>query len=365
MSDAPRISLEQWRALIAVVESGGHAQGARALHKSQSSVTYALKQLQSLLGVQLFEIRGRKGVLTPTGELFYHRARIIVEEATGTERQAKRLSAGWEAEISIAVEVLFPSWLLFKALARFGAESPHTHVEVYESVMGGTREALEQGRVDLALAPEIPPGFESRQLMRLRFVPVAHPSHPLFALGRELTMRDLRRHRLIVVRDTSTKRDKRATMEAEQRWTLGHLATSILAVAHGHGFAWYPEIKIRDELAAGMLRPLPMAGGGEKFRDIYLIYRDRQLAGPGARRLGDIIAELVDEEAGSAATAEVARGPQALDEPRTRRSREPSPPTSGASLSSPPSAAAPSLTLNARSPATVRRRSASRSSRSR
>ena len=40
---APRISLEQWRCLAAVVEAGGYAQAAERLHKSQSSVTSAVQ----------------------------------------------------------------------------------------------------------------------------------------------------------------------------------------------------------------------------------------------------------------------------------------------------------------------------------
>ena len=48
-----RISLEQWRALIAVVDAGGYAQAAARLHKSQSAVTYAVKKLERLLGVAL------------------------------------------------------------------------------------------------------------------------------------------------------------------------------------------------------------------------------------------------------------------------------------------------------------------------
>ena len=42
--------------------------------------------------------------------------------------------------------------------------------------------------------------------MRVRFVAVAHPDHPLHKLGRELTYRDLRRHRHLVVRDTGAQR---------------------------------------------------------------------------------------------------------------------------------------------------------------
>jgi DNA-binding transcriptional LysR family regulator len=297
MSDAPRITLDQWRALIAVVDAGGYAQAAEALHKSQSSVTYAVQKLQSQLGVKAFEIRGRKAVLTDTGRLLHQRARLIIDEALGLERSAKRLSAGWEPEISLAVEVLFPTGLLLSALDRFGKESPHTHIEVYESVMGGTREVLEQDRVDFAITPHVPPGFEASQLMRMRLVPAAHPGHALHKLKRSLTLRDLRQHRQLAIRDTGAKRDKRMSfVEAKQRWTVGHMATSMLAATQGYGFAWFPEEKIRDEVAAGLLKPLPMAEGGERFVDVYIVFRDRESAGPGTMRLAAIIRECVDEQ---------------------------------------------------------------------
>jgi len=119
---SPRISLEQWRALVAVVEAGGYAQAADALHKSQSSVTYAVQKLEELLAVHVFEIRGRKAVLTPTGEMLYRRARGLLEDAGGLERAARKASAGWESEIALAVEVVFPTWLMLDCLNRFGLE---------------------------------------------------------------------------------------------------------------------------------------------------------------------------------------------------------------------------------------------------
>src|SRR5690349_24800281 len=108
----PHITLEQWRCLIAVVEAGGYAQAAESLHKSQSSVTYAVQKLESMLKVRAFEIQGRKAVLTPTGQMLYRRARVLLEDAAGVERAARKVSAGWETEIGIAMEVLFPVWLL-------------------------------------------------------------------------------------------------------------------------------------------------------------------------------------------------------------------------------------------------------------
>src|SRR5215471_1492670 len=155
----PHITLEQWRALLSVVDSGGYAQAAEALNKSQSAVTYAVQKLQSVLEVKAFEIRGRKAVLTPTGQLLYRRARALLDDAGSLESAARKLSAGWEAEIRVVVESVFPTWLILKSLDRFGSESPHTRIELVESVLGGTQEALLTGEADLAIANSIPTGF--------------------------------------------------------------------------------------------------------------------------------------------------------------------------------------------------------------
>ena len=305
---APRISLEQWRALVAVVEAGGYAQAAERLDKSQSAVTYAVQKLESVLGVKAFEIRGRRAVLTPTGQLLYRRAQSLLEDAESIERAARTLAAGWEAEIRLAVEIIFPTFVLLDALARFGAEAPSTRIELFESVLGGTQEALLERRVDLAISPQVPPGFHAQSLMRLRFVPVTHPEHPLQRLGRPVSMRDLRQHRQIVVRDTGSVRQPGALMlDAKQRWTVGHMATSILAVRSGHGFAWFPEDKIRLELDDGSLARLPIDEGGDRYAELYLVHGDVEGAGPGTRRLAQLLGATVAERC-AAARARAATG---------------------------------------------------------
>ena len=288
-----RISLEQWRCLVAVVDAGGYVQAAEALHKSQSSITYAVQRLEHLLDVKVFAIEGRKAVLTPVGQMLYQRARQLLEDSLSLERAAGKASAGWESEIAVAVEVLFPTWLLLECLDAFGTASPQTRIHLHETVLDGGAELLRQGTVDLAILPRIPPGYNGEVLQRAaRIIPVAHPEHPLHQIGRELSLRDLRKHRHIVVRDTSTQRDDRTyTVDVAQRWTVTNMATSIGAVCRGHGFSWLPEDKIRQELAAGLLKPLPLRDGRERFADHYLIFADRDAVGPGVARLASIIRE--------------------------------------------------------------------------
>jgi DNA-binding transcriptional LysR family regulator len=143
--------------------------------------------------------------------------------------------------------------------------------------------------------------FNGEPLMTVRFVPVAHPDHPLHALGREITLRDLRRHRHIIVRDTGSQRDTRTgTVEVTQRWTVTNMSTSIGAVCRGHGFAWLPEDKIRSELAERALKVLPLRGGRERMLQLYLVFADRDAAGPGTLRLAEIIRTDVTKACASA-----------------------------------------------------------------
>jgi DNA-binding transcriptional LysR family regulator len=293
MTGNPRISLEQWRSLLAVVDAGGYAQAAVVLHKSQSAVTYAVQKLEQRLGVKAFEVIGRKAHLTATGKVLYRRAKALLEEAGALESAAGTLAAGWEPELRLAVEIIFPTWLLLRCFASFGTEHPQTRIELHESVLSGTEEALQQRRVDLAICSRVLQGFVGDPLMRLRFVAAAHPGHALHQLGRELSMQDLRAHRHLIIRDTGSQRQSGSWLGAEQSWTVSQKATSIRAAVMGLGFAWFAQDTVRGELERGELKALPLREGAERWGDLYLVFADRDYAGPGVLRLAAIIREQV------------------------------------------------------------------------
>jgi DNA-binding transcriptional LysR family regulator len=288
-----RISLDQWATLVSVVESGGYAKAAEHLHKSQSTLTYAIQRLEELLDLKVFEIRGRKAVLTPTGELLYRRGKTLIEDAARLERAAGDFAQGWEPELRLAVEITFPTWLLLRCLDLFARERAETRIELLETVLGGSEEALVQRKVHLAVGPLVPPGFIGDVLMPVRFLCLAAPSHPLHQLGRELTLDDLRPHRHLVIRDTGALRADTRDWLNELRWTVSHKATSIRAAVMGLGYAWYPEDSVREELERGTLKPLPLREGAERVSTLYLIFAERDSAGRGARRLAEILREEV------------------------------------------------------------------------
>lgn len=283
-----KITLDQWRALVAVVDAGGYAQAAEALHKSQSTISYAVRQVEQLLGVNAFERVGRRARLTAAGQVLVRRARALLDEAGRLERAAVQMAEGWEAELRIAAEIIFPTWRLLECLANLSESQPQMSMQLHESVLGGTAELLTSGRVDLAIASSIPAGFIGDVLCQVRFVAAAAPEHPLHHLGRAVTAQDLRHHRHLIVRDSGTQPAAGAALKVtDQRWTVTSKATSIRAACMGLGFAWYAEDIIRNELDSGELKPLPMAEGGERWATLYLVYADPDRIGPATRQFAE------------------------------------------------------------------------------
>ncbi|MDX1693959.1 MAG: LysR family transcriptional regulator [Ketobacteraceae bacterium] len=281
-----KTTLEQWRMFKAVVEHGGFSQAAAAIHKSQSTVHHAVHKLEEALGIKLLTVKGRKAVLTEAGELMLRRSAYLLDEARKIEAVADSLNAGVETRMTIAVDQIFPQRYLYETFNRVSEEFPLLRIELIETALSGANELLTKGKVDLALSPQPVRGAFSEELCPIDFIAVASPDHALHHLGHELTFEDLKACRQIVVRDSAleSSRDE-GWLGANQRWTVSHMRTSIDMVSQGFGFAWLPKPHIADQLAQGVLKPLPLRNGLQRTSSIYLTFIDSDRLGPAARAL--------------------------------------------------------------------------------
>ena len=150
-----KISLDQWQALIAVVDEGGYASAAEALDKSQSAISYAVQKIETELGVRAFALEGRRARLTETGQMLYRQAKVLVEEANRIESAAIQLSQGWEPLVRVAADALFPQHCMLSALDAFAQHSPLTRVEYTETVLSGSDEALLRKEADVVIGGRV------------------------------------------------------------------------------------------------------------------------------------------------------------------------------------------------------------------
>ncbi|MCY1183839.1 LysR substrate binding domain protein [compost metagenome] len=124
----------------------------------------------------------------------------------------------------------------------------------------------------------------------MEFIAVAHPDHPLHRLQREVTHQDLESHMQVVIRDSGRLQPRDVGwLGAEQRWTVGSLATAATFVGNGLGFAWLPRHMIERELKDGQLKPLPLNQGGSRQSRFYLYPNKEKPLGPATQILVELI----------------------------------------------------------------------------
>lgn len=283
-------SLDQWLALQAVVETGSFARAAEHLFKSQSTISYSVQKLQEQLGIQLLEIKGRKAELTPAGELLLRRSQALTEEAVALERTANALANGWESEISVTVDIIFPNEIIFNALSAFESDYPDTRIDLFHTSLSGTSDATVQRTTDVVFAGLPPTGFSAEFMLTSPMILVAHPNHPLQLLDRDINEHDLKTHRQIVVRDSGQRRRLDAGwLGAEKRWTVNGFQESKQLLMKRLGFAWLPFHAIEENLADETLKPLPFREGGVRAINNHIVFPDRDIVGPATQTLTELV----------------------------------------------------------------------------
>lgn len=288
----PKSTLEQWRILQAVVDAGGYSQAADLLNKSQSSLNHAVAKLQNQLGVELLQVIGRKAFLTEAGDVMLRRSRILTQQIEDLELLAASIDMGWEPEIRIAVELVYPKKYLYQALAQFHPLSRGSRIQIIDTVITGTTEMILEGKADLVIAATnvIPKGFLGDPLCIGHMVPICGASHPL-AQHKGVSLDELSQHLQIVIRDTAIKPLDTigGWLKAEQRWTVNNFFEAIEILQQGIGFCWLPEHMLADWLQSGQLTRLSLDQGAERVIPMSLLTPKEEKLGPGSRQLRQLI----------------------------------------------------------------------------
>jgi DNA-binding transcriptional LysR family regulator len=284
MAALARTSLEQWAVLAAVVDEGGYAQAAAALHRSQSAVSYAVGRLQEELDVPLLVVEGRKAVLTSHGQTLLQRARGLLRDMNTLELLARSLKQGWEAELELVVDAAFPREHLLKIVAELQQLCPNTQMQLSDAVLSGAEEAIADGLADVVVTAHVPTGYVGEFLVDVSFIAVARPEHALFEVGHELSFEDLTRHVQVVVRDSGVKHPRdEGWLGAERRCTVSSMEASLATVKAGLAYAWLPVHVVAASLRDGTLKALPLVSGRERRVPLYLVLVHSEVAGPAAR----------------------------------------------------------------------------------
>lgn len=237
----PRLvhTLDQLEVLDAIERTGSFAGAARELHRVPSAISYAVKALEQQLDLALFERSGNRTRLTPAGRRVLEEARAVLEAGARLEAAARELRDGWEPDLHVVVDGVYPMAPIARALRQFASEGIPTRLRVDVEYQEGVPARWQSEQADLMLILDFDP--EDDPL-------VIHPLPPL-----DLVLVGAPEHQTVelVVKDSAPRFDKqpKAGFEgAAQVVYLSDFHSKRLALLEGAGFGWVPEHLVEADL---------------------------------------------------------------------------------------------------------------------
>ena len=201
------MEIQQARAFLAVAREGSVSRAARAIARTQPTVTMAVHRLERELKEKLLERTGRGVRLTRAGDALARSLRPLIEQwdrvpaglhesPDGLLRGPVRVGAG-----EAAILYLLPS-----PLRSFRKRHPHAELVIHHEPADRVLDGLRDGSLDFGLRslPGPPPEFEFLPFITCDRVLIASPGHPVFS--RRATPETLSRHAFVLPRKGSTTR---------------------------------------------------------------------------------------------------------------------------------------------------------------
>jgi len=280
------MELSQLRTLRAVAETLNFTRAAERLGLTQSAVSHQIKSLEEELGEPLF-VRLKRGVQLSAGgqAALEHAGRILEEaEALRARLQGEGRTAAGRVRAAAATQAFVHLFAgLFESFMR-----AHPRIELTFRTTVSTEQTVADilegaAEVGFAALPLYSPALQVRELFEDELALVTAPGHPLAGRG-TVSVADVAAERLVLFeRGSSIRRSTDAFFhQVGVRPALALESNDTffvkLMVERGLGVSLLPAWAVREELAAGRLVRLAIAGHRLR-RAVSMIYRGRFPAG--------------------------------------------------------------------------------------
>ena len=200
------MELRHLRYFTAVVQWKGYREASRHLYVAQPSISQAVADLESELGIKLFSREGRVARLTPEGQVFYEEALKTLAQAERAIATAQRAARGETGRLGIGFMGFATCQFLPDLLRKYKARHPGVVLRLEENVPSGQDLAFDRGEIDIGFTR--PPSadrsasYESRLLFREPLVVALPKSRKVKA--KRIRIADLAGERIVTFQRASS-----------------------------------------------------------------------------------------------------------------------------------------------------------------
>jgi DNA-binding transcriptional LysR family regulator len=282
------VTLDQLRTFIAAVDEGSFSAAGRKLRRAQSVVSQTLANLETQLGVKLFDRSARYPRLTEEGRSLLADARSVADNVDEFKARARAMRGGLEPELSVAMDVMYPMEALTRAAVHSRKTYPHTPLRLYVEALGGVIKPVLDRNCSIGVIgslPIAPDELQSEPLLSVLFVTVAGPSHPLAKSRGVVSASAIAKHVQLVLSDrTALSEGRDFGVLSPLTWRLADLGAKHAFLKAGLGWGHMPVHMVRADLDTGALVKIRVDGTPRDMNlPMRVVFRKDAPPGPAAR----------------------------------------------------------------------------------
>ena len=286
------ISIRQLTAFVSVADNGSFTRASEQMHLTQSAVSGLIKELESSLGIVLFDRTTRQLSLSVVGHHLLPQARRILNEMQLFENEASSLTSLAQGQVRLAVSQ-FAASSMPAVIAQFAKVHPDISVSLLDCSAENVLEHIQNIEVDLGVGTER--GFMESEdnisadlLYQLPFCVVMPDSHVL-AQKSEIIWQDLVDIPLITlqgpfIEQVTAELDENIANHIQQaRYKVNFMSTALEMTRQGFGITlclpYMPEVI--DWVSANGLQMRPLAQP-VKMRRFFIYQRSSRALSPAS-----------------------------------------------------------------------------------
>lgn len=254
-----RFSVDQVEAFVLVARHGSFSSAARAMGRSQSTVSESVANLEIALDTELFDRSTRAPTLTSEGEAMLREAQVLYDRSLAFERHGDVLATGAPSQVPVAVAI--PHRLVLPVFTEFAKAFPYTDLVLRNPAQGDVARLVFDGEVSLGISfalPDYDDQLAFHQMGKLIMSHVVHREHPLAAIERP-SFDDLREYRRVAYDAHARALPTSEYLQSTQTWTADSYEALIPLATAAVGWATLPRQLILDELNRSELIELHLA----------------------------------------------------------------------------------------------------------
>jgi len=189
-----RLKMRQLLLLVGLDEERNIHKTAETLGMTQPAASKLLKELEDMLGVELFERLPRGMRPTWYGEIMIRHARMVIANLGQAHEEISALQIGMTGQVNIGVIMSPATTLIPRAIARVKATHPHLRIGVQMDTSDILQPRLQQGKLDILVArlfaDKDNEGLSFEPLAEERVCVAARRDHP-FMMRQDLQLSDV------------------------------------------------------------------------------------------------------------------------------------------------------------------------------